>query len=385
MKILHVCTQYTEGLSYQDNYLPKYHKRLGHDVSIVAPNWDYDESGDFKESPAGEYVNEEGIRVRKVRFEKGRTYHHKIRRMESLKEIIEEEAPDLIFQHGCQHIHMKTIVDYLKKYPQTKVIVDNHADYSNSATSWISKNILHKIIWRCYAKMIEPYAEVFYGVLPSRVKILTELYGISPKKCELLVMGADDELVEKAEREKETVKQELGIDEDNLLLVTGGKIDLAKKQTLFLMEAVNEINRENILPYPLKLMVFGSVVPELKEEFDSLCNENIYYLGWKKSEETYRYIGAADLAVYPGRHSVLWEQTAAQGVPMVVKYWDGTDHVNVAENVRFAHHDTVEELKTILIDILGKKENLEALKAGAEKGKTEFLYSQIAKKSLSKI
>lgn len=385
MKILHICPQYTEGFSYQENYLPKYQKKEGHDIVLVASNWEYDEDGELKEKEPSIQTNQDGIKIIKRKIAKGKPYSAKIKDLEGLEQIIKEEAPDLIFQHGCQHIHIKTVVDYVKKNPGVKVIVDNHADYSNSATSWVSKNILHRVIWRHYAKMIEPYAEVFYGVLPSRVKFLSELYGISPEKCELLVMGADDELVEKAEQEKTAVKEELGFEKNELLLITGGKIDLAKKQTLVLMEAVNEINRKGILSQPLKLIIFGSVVPELKEEFDSLCNENIKYLGWMKSEETYRYVAAADLAVYPGRHSVLWEQTAAQGIPMVVKYWDGTDHVNVADNVKFLYEDNPKELERVLTDIFTEEGALKSLKTGAEKGRSEFLYSRIAKKSLSKI
>ncbi len=385
MKILHICHQYTESLSYQENYLPKYQKKEGYEVALVATNWEYDENGDRKEIEPYTRVNKDGIKIIKVRIKKGKSYFSKINELEGLKEILEEERPDVIFLHGCQHIYIKTVVNYVKKNSGVKVIVDNHADYSNSATSWVSKNILHRIFWRHYAKMIEPYTEIFYGVLPSRVKFLTELYGIPAEKCELLVMGADDELAEKAEQEKNTVREELGIGEEEPFLITGGKINATKKQTLLLMEAVNAINQKGILQQPLKLLIFGSVVPELKEEFDGLCNENIQYLGWMKSEETYRYVAAADLAVYPGRHSVLWEQTAAQGIPMVVKFWDGTDHVNVADNVKFLYQDTAEELEKVLTEIFIDGETLKVLKAGAEKGKGEFLYSRIAQKSLSKI
>uniref|UniRef100_A0A7V4NFN5 Glycosyltransferase family 1 protein n=1 Tax=Fervidobacterium pennivorans TaxID=93466 RepID=A0A7V4NFN5_FERPE len=37
MRIVHVCltAQYTDGLSYQENLLTKYHKLLGHEVIII--------------------------------------------------------------------------------------------------------------------------------------------------------------------------------------------------------------------------------------------------------------------------------------------------------------------------------------------------------------
>ena len=39
MKIVHVCLcgTFGEDYAYQDNLLPKYHRKLGHDVTIIAP------------------------------------------------------------------------------------------------------------------------------------------------------------------------------------------------------------------------------------------------------------------------------------------------------------------------------------------------------------
>ena len=34
------------------------------------------------------------------------------------------------------------------KNPNVKIFVDNHADFSNSATNWLSLEILHKKIWK---------------------------------------------------------------------------------------------------------------------------------------------------------------------------------------------------------------------------------------------
>lgn len=49
-------------------------------------------------------------------------------------------------------------------------------------------------------KKIEPYVKKFYGVLPARVDFLIDVYNLPKEKCELLVMGADDDLVKKNEK-----------------------------------------------------------------------------------------------------------------------------------------------------------------------------------------
>ena len=82
------------------------------------------------------------------------------------------------------------------------------------------------------------------------------------------------------------------------------------------MEAVNEISDMNI-----KLFVFGSVVKELKAKLHELCGERVEYIGWLNNRESYELFATADIAVFPGRHSVYWEQVVGQGIPMIVKRW----------------------------------------------------------------
>src|SRR5699024_600712 len=121
--------------------------------------------------------------------------------------------PDIIFVHGVQFLNIKAIVKYKERYPKIKIFVDNHADFSNSATNWISKNLLHSIIWKYCAKVIEPVTDKFYGVLPARVDFLINVYEIDKSKVELLPLGADDGLVRKYNNSqtKLRTKQDIGL------------------------------------------------------------------------------------------------------------------------------------------------------------------------------
>src|SRR5699024_10703707 len=173
---------------------------------------------------------------------------------------------------GCQFLDMQIVVKYLEENPQVRVYVDNHADFSNSASNWLSKNILHKKIWRKSAQLIEPYTEKFYGVLPARVDFLKNIYKIPSNKVDLLVMGADDEKVEEAATEKSRmiVRKKFNIRKDDFLIVTGGKIDKAKRQVLNLMNVVAKLNDSKV-----KLIVYGSVIPEMQEQVNRLAQNKI--------------------------------------------------------------------------------------------------------------
>jgi hypothetical protein len=91
----------------------------------------------------------------------------------------------------------------------------------------------------------------------------------------------------------------------------------------------------------------------------------------------------ADLVVFPGRHSVYWEETVGLGIPMVVKYWDGTTHVDVGGNVEFLRKDTEEEIVSVLSGIVGDLPKYQRMKQVAvEKGMQLFSYKNIAKRSI---
>ncbi|WP_022758310.1 glycosyltransferase family 4 protein [Butyrivibrio fibrisolvens] len=380
MKIVHVCLTgpVTDGLSYQDNLLPKYHKRLGMEVSFIASKWIWGRNGKLCKTSDSDYLNADGIKMIRLDIEGKDQLSRKFKRFRGLYQALCQEKPDVIFCHGVCFLDSIEIARYCKNHKQVKLYVDNHSDFSNSATNWYSKYILHKIIWRYTAHVLDKYAIRFYGVLPARVDFLVDMYGISRKKCELLVMGADDDLVKIADDKILKVRNELGINDNDFIILTGGKIDQAKYQTLLLMEAVNRLGKKNV-----KLLVFGSVADELKEKFDLLLSDNIIYIGWKNSKELYDYIAASNMVVYPGRHSVLWEQTVAQGKPMVVKHWDGTTHVDIGGNTKFLYEDSVDEIYALIKEIEEKSDIFTMMKnAASSEKKKAFLYSNIAYQSI---
>ena len=287
--------------------------------------------------------------------------------------------PDIIFIHGCQFLDIKKIAKYAQKN-QVRIFVDNHADYSNSAKNWLTKNILHKIIWKYHAKIIEPYTEKFYGVLPARVDFLIDLYNIPKNKVDLLVMGANDTYVNKYCKTsvRKEIRKSMGFDNNAFVIVTGGKIDHFKAQTLLLMKAMKNMSNN------VKLIIFGSVDSKLRAEFDELCkNKNIMYLGWLNEEDSYKCFSIANLVVFPGRHSVYWEQVVAMGIPMICKYWEGTTHIDIGGNVEFIYFDDKIE-NTVLNTVNDKNKYLKMSKNAQKQAKNAFLYSQIAKKSVGK-
>ena len=382
MKIVHLCLAcfFPDGFTYQENMLPKWHKRLGYDVEVIASLLSFDEYGrDILLPGPSRYLNEYAIPVTRLAYKEPVRLYRKLGRYIGLADALEKAAPDTLFIHGCQFLDIDIVVAYLKYHRNVKVYVDNHADYSNSARNWLSKHILHRIIWKRCAQLIEPFTITFWGVLPARVDFLIDNYGIQREKCDLLIMGADDDEVERAAQPKvrASVRERYCIGEEHFLIVTGGKIDSAKIQIFNLMECVANSSNAN-----LRLLIFGSVAPELQDRFNELVSSpRITFVGWMDSRGSYDCFAAADLVCFPGRHSVFWEQAVAQGKPLLVKRWDGTNHIDCGGNVRYINSDSLEELSALLIDVSGHEQHQEMLDAAA-RCKNKFLYRSIAMKGI---
>ena len=385
MKIVHICLAggYTEGLNYQENIIIKYQAMDGHEVSLITTDHCYTEGVWGLCQTESDYINPNGVHIIRLPFSFPVPYNinRQIGMFKGFQATLEKLQPDTIFVHNIQFQDIRRVAAYKRKHTEVKIYVDNHSDFSNSARNWFSRNTLYRFWWKPCAKRIEAYTEKFWGVMPSRVDFLQNVYKISPEKTDILMMGADDESVVRAAEPgiRYMVRERYGISQEDFLIVTGGKIDAFKTQTLLLMEAVRKIARDD-----LKLLIFGSVAENLKDQLFALCDgKKIQYAGWAKGEESYEYFASADLVVFPGRHSVYWEQVVAQGVPMLCKYWEGTTHIDIGGNVDFLMEDSTEEIENKLLQIQDDPEKYPKMKKAAQSElRHRFSYKAIARKSV---
>ena len=385
MKIVHICLAggYTEGLHYQENIIIKYQALDGHDVSLITTDHCFTEGVWGLCRTESDYINPYGVHIIRLPFALPVPYviNRQVGIFKGFYKVLEELKPETIFVHNIQFQDIRKVAAYKKKHPEVTVYVDNHSDFSICARNWFARNTLYRFWWKPCAKFIEPYADKFWGVMPSRVDFLHNVFGISKDKIDMLVMGADDESVARAADPelRRSIREKYGITQEDFLIVTGGKIDAFKTQTLLLAKAVREIDRDNV-----KLLIFGSIDEDLKDGILSMCDgSKIQHVGWAKGEQPYEYFACADLVAFPGRHSVYWEQVAAQGIPMMCKYWDGTTHIDIGGNVEFLTEDSTAEIKKKLLLILDEPGKYDEMKKVARSDlRHQFSYKIIARKSV---
>lgn len=379
MKIVHLCLScfYIDNYSYQENMLPKYHVKMGYEVTVIASPFSFNKEGKgcYLEAPS-ERKDENGYKVIRLAYKNPIKIYSKLRRYQNLYPILEQEKPDVIFTHGIAMAEVTTLIKYLKKNPQVKLYGDHHGDYINSATTFLSKHVQHKILWRYYAKKLEPYLIKCYGVTPMRCRFLKEMYHLNADIVKFLPMGVDDEAIPKNREEvRYNVRAELGILDTDFLIVTGGKID-KRKNTHILIEAIKRINNPH-----LHLVICGVLTPEM-EYLKNYFNANIHYLGWCNAQRVMDCMVASDLACFPGTHSTLWEQAVGVGLPAIFKRWNEMTHMDINGNCIFVEGENLDEIE-LKIEQMLTDEFYSQQKQRALDASSSFLYSDIAKKAIN--
>ena len=383
-KVLHICLaiNYLEGWAYQENMLPAAHKELGYDVHIIAAEQYYDEHKKVVVNrPIGEYVNSDGVTVHIL---PGVTTNYSLNRIlpkvKGLYKSVKAIGPDVIFWHGLDPCSYNSyqVSWYVKKHSDVKLFADCHADYYNRGFDKrplkCKIDILISKFW--YFPFFK-HANKIWGTTPWREVFLKKEYHLKDAKVGCLIMGADDKHIVGKDKDsvRFQIRKKYSIPQDAFLIVSGGKLDKAKNLHL-LCAAVEEIGK------PVHLLLFGKPTPEREPVFNGYSNcDNITQLGWIDGSSTYDLFLAADLACFPGTHSVLWEQSVACAVPGIYKYWDYMTHVNDGGNATFLKEVSLLSLKEE-IQRIKESSTYQKMKNAADKCAPRFLMSYVAKMAI---
>lgn len=382
MRVLHVCLAafYIDNFGYQENILPKIHKIQGHEVKILASTETYMEDKTLGYVEPSSYLNEHGIEVTRIPYVSflPNSLAKKIRLYPSIYPFIEDFSPDIIFLHDTQFANVKALAKYKSMNKGVKIFADSHTDYVNSARNWVSLEILHKRLYRFYTQKLVSIVDRFYGTLPTRNIFMQEVYRVPKEKISLLPLGADDSELNLEESEKiyKETRSVLNISEEDIVLVTGGKLD-SRKNIPDLIKVFAGLQRKDV-----HLIVIGLPTPEMEQEINSYKGTpNLHLVGWQTPKNISKLLLASDLAAFPGTHSVLWEQAIGLGIPCLFKYWENLDHLDLGGNCIFI--ESKEDLQNKVERLLNEPELLSKMRNLArEKGVPFFSYSQIAKRAI---
>ncbi|UQF24040.1 glycosyltransferase family 4 protein [Vagococcus lutrae] len=374
MKIVHIHQYFNEGYGYQENILPSYQKKLGHDVILITSDLADGHNNEPRKRKVGDF-QENDFAVRRIK-----TYGEFKKRFVLFKKLYEElkkERPDYIYHHSPTAPSIVTVYKYKKNNPKTTVVVDNHADLQISGRNKLWKLFYYNFLWKNILKKVDSKIDHYFGVTPDRCLFLQKELGIKEEKISLLPIGSDNLFIDSVLENNIVIKELESIKQDNLLVCSGGKMTPNKK-TEELIWAFKQLDIEKV-----KLVLFGSI------EDDKLHNlidqdEDIIFLGWRERKDVIKILGMCDMGVWANQHTTLLEDAVGCELPLVLREYGSTSHL-IDKNGVFVQENKKEEIYSVLMDLLNQPSKIKKMKKEAKTMKEKLSYLEIAKQSIDRL
>ena len=348
---------------YQEYYLAKKHKQMGHDVYVIASDMLYPFSNIEK------MFKDSGIKYTGRKREKSfsiidglKVYwlphyieYNDFILCKGVKKTLEKIKPDIVFAHesrqglSCQAAFYKDSLGF-------ELVVDQH-DFYHKIPGKI-KTLLRNIEYFGFRKFLIDYnfrkADKIIAVTKPTREFLIKSHKVNPKKIELIELGVDTDLYYYRKNEAIKLRKKLGIKKDEVILMFVGTI-FRRKNLELLMNAFNEIYKD----YETTLLIVGEGDKEYMNELKSLSKKlklgnKIIFNGFAKRKELPVYYSMADIGVWPANNSVSIIEAMACKLPIVMVDWQMPHLVSHNNGFKFPFNNK-KMLKQCLIKLIKDK------------------------------
>ncbi|MEZ8292912.1 glycosyltransferase family 4 protein [Vibrio splendidus] len=309
MKVVHICLScfYIDGYSYQENILVRKHVELGHDVTVIASTENYDNRRKLTYVEPSTYIGGDGATVMRIPYRNiiNHSISKKLRVHNGLNSILKELQPDIVMFHGLCGWELKTVVNFCKKRTSVKLYIDSHEDHNNSARSFISKNLLHRLYYKNVIQSCLKDIDKILCISLDVKKFVSEFYGVPNEKLDFFPLGGEVFSDQEYNLRRFNKRCELNVNNENLIFFQSGKFNQRKK-IIQSLEAFINISDSNSY-----LFLAGDFDEEVRSQCYELIesHERIVFLGWQDSNEIRNLLCAADVYVQPGTQSATMQMS----------------------------------------------------------------------------
>lgn len=318
MRIVFVCygNPFTESMLYKENYFIKACVESGYEVLVLADNCRY-ENGKMMQTDEGESLID-GYRIKRSQPDRvlNGFLSSKIRKNRSFYDDIVCFGPDIIFFNTIQSYNLNYLDKIMEKLPYVKIFGDVSTSYYNSATNWISKSILHGVLYRHWIKKAEKYFTKIFYVTDDAHLFITQMYHLSEDKLEFNPLPCEVISADDRDERGRSVRAKYGIDAETIVMCHSGKFN-SKKKTLTILDSFWKADRKDCV-----LILAGSFEEELKPDVLARIesDKRIIYTGFLPGDELTMLLSAVDLYIQIGSVSQTAQTAIGCGCPVVLTH-----------------------------------------------------------------
>lgn len=322
MRIIHVIDFFQPQLGYQETYLAKEQMKNGNIVRVITSDR-YSPImykgcalkqilGDRKKG-SGQF-NEEGIDV--IRLPSHFEFLTNIW-LSGLEKSILDFKPDVIHIHGLSSISAIRIARLKERLKGVKLIFDDHMTFNAVRGPCVLP--FYKLFKHIFCKSILENADGLVAVTEETKKFMENMYGVPNDRIDIIPLGCDTLGFRRDDYWRRTLRQDLGIENDEIVFCYAGKVikdkgvDILLSASLELLEAGNEIKI---------LCIGGQDVIYFKEIQDmirkSKFRRNFIFISAVPNNQLYKYYSIADVGVWPKQCSLTMLEAMACELPVII-------------------------------------------------------------------
>jgi len=379
MKIVHIMQYYNKDFTYQENYLPKYQAKNGHEVHIIT-----------SKATHNKLIKNENITFYNIEIIDNVTIHRlstlfeikgkELIMLRGLKQEVEKINPEIIFLHGATTGTTFQSLITLRNFKN--IYIDEHIGEFNLVPFKFYKILFYKFfkIFYCfYSKKVNHF---FAIALDQKEHTLMKLLGIDEKNIDILPLGVENEIFKYDDNYNLEIRKKHNILKNEVIIGYAGKFEPSKK-ILKVIDIFLNIYKD----YPnLWLILIGSGSKEYEKEIIRKINnhENIILIPFASSQLLSRYYSAFDIGLWIGNPSITILEAMNCGVCIIAMKNPSINHYNEDNSIILLNND--EEIIPTLKMLLDDKK---ILKEVAQKSiftiNKNFNWNEIAKRSISLI
>ncbi|GEO09904.1 glycosyltransferase family 4 protein [Segetibacter aerophilus] len=355
MRIVSVNVHYQDKLGYQDYYLGKAWKKMGHEVHFISSDVhfdfpDYDNTikhiiGE-KYVGLGLYLNDYGVPVHRLKgTSKKRTGFIWLK---GFKEKVFELKPDILVLHGILSYQTMRATFWASKL-NCRIIVDDHTT-SFLLGKDMKRRLLYSVFRRLFATRIEKMSEKVIGVSTTIVDVIKDHFGIHGPKVQMIPLGADVDLFHKSAEVRNEGRKLVEALPNELVVLYTGKMYEDKKVHLI----IDALNDDTItIDKSIVIVLVGNASASYKLILDKSISKSkwrVEQISTVPQEKLPLFYNAADIAVWPGSLTTSTIDASACGCPIIIS--NQMPERTKYENGFMIEDGNLEQLKEALLKLL---------------------------------
>jgi len=247
--------------------------------------------------------------------------------IKGVKKLLKQIKPDIV--HTYEPVQLTPVLGGIYKKLGYRLFVD-HQMFELPRT--ILGRLYFWFISQFFSRYLIKKGDKILFPTDASLQFSEKRFKLEPKKITMVPLGYDSDFFYFNSEARQEVRGENGVSDQDILLVTAGRIS-REKNLGFVLKAMAEVKDKHCF----KFLLIGSgdqaVLNALKDEVKMLgLDQSVFFQGFVPNKDLSRYYSAADFGVWPDLPSITIIEAIGCYLPLILPDSKTVNHLIANDN-----------------------------------------------------